>query len=285
MFRCGAHRGTVVANEPICDEHYLLVLRVIGFGRAVPGQFIQVRCGEAGAPGMFLRRPFSIAGARYSDDATEIDILYRVLGGGTQWLAKRQRRDPIDVIGPLGRGFDVVEDSALGIVVGGGVGLPPVMWLARVMAERGIRVMAVAGARSIRSLPVKVVGSPPQGGMYWSASEFGQARVLVATDDGSCGIGGTVLEGLKRLVESLERRRDRVTVYACGPEGMLRAVAEYAIAEGMACQVCMERMMACGMGTCQSCVVRIRDTSSRSGWRYRLCCADGPVFDAREVVW
>ncbi len=282
----GIFVGRVVATERICDDHHRISLGVEGFPAAAPGQFVQVRCGDtAGSAGAFLRRPFSIAGAREVSGGLEIDLLFRVLGVGTRWMAGRSLGDAVDVIGPLGRGFVPADGRHRHIVVGGGVGLPPVMWLARVLSEQGLPVAAVAGARSLGSLPLSGLRLAPDGEGWSSANEFGRAPVLVTTDDGSGGLRGTVLDGLAIAVGSAKAPPEPIAVYACGPEPMLRAVAGFAAERGVACQVCMERMMACGMGTCQSCVVRVRDDSSRAGWRYRLCCTDGPVFDARDVGW
>jgi dihydroorotate dehydrogenase electron transfer subunit len=164
------------------------------------------------------------------------------------------------------------------------------MWLARLMDGEGRRAVAVCGARGRSLLPLSLeVGASAAGGLSavttYRAAEFGSLPVIVTTDDGSCGLRGSVVDGLKAALPHAGVRAADVAIYACGPEKMLRAVADLAISEGIACQVCTERMMACGMGTCQSCVIRIRDAASREGWRYRLCCSDGPVFDAREVVW
>ena len=105
----------------------------------------------------------------------------------------------------------------------------------------------------------------------------------VTTDDGSCGLRGRVTDAMKVLFDSSMARA--TNVYACGPEPMLRAVAQLCAQQGVRCELAMERVMGCGMGTCQSCVVPVNDSTRAEGWRYALCCSEGPVFDARQVRW
>ncbi len=310
--RPGLFTTEVVENRAVCQEHFRLTLRATGFPDALPGQFVQVQCGVPDTPppaGMsdgsaaagerlaavsrgrpFVRRPFSIAGLRRDGGECRIDLIYRVIGTATVWMAGLRPGQYVSVIGPLGRPFCVVRGARLHILVGGGVGLPPTMWLGQLMGGDGLKAIAVCGARSGSLLPLTLeVGGGEVDGFSavatYRAAEFGTLPVIVTTDDGSCGLRGSVVDGLKAALPHAGVRAADVAIYACGPEKMLRAVADLAISEGIACQVCTERMMACGMGTCQSCVIRIRDAASREGWRYRLCCSDGPVFDAREVVW
>lgn len=307
----------VVASIPVCEEHFRLTLRTKDMPNAAPGQFVQVRCGSPdidvganssesaatdgqcfGADALpshgrgrpFTRRPFSIGGLRRSGDTSEIDLLYRVIGPGTTWMANLRPGQRVSVIGPLGKPFRVVDDAELSILVGGGIGLPPVMWLGGVIGQAGLKAVGVCGARSRGLLPITMEGAGARGAgggvaPLVSVPEFGRIPVVVTTDDGSCGLKGTVIDGLRTVLADMAGLHARTVIYACGPEKMLRAVAGVAATERIPCQVCMERMMACGMGTCQSCVIRIRDDSTGDGWRYRLCCTDGPVFDADQVLW
>jgi dihydroorotate dehydrogenase electron transfer subunit len=108
---------------------------------------------------------------------------------------------------------------------------------------------------------------------------------VVSTDDGTAGFHGAVTEALEAYVARRGIDATRTCIYACGPSGMLQGVACKASQWRVACQVAMERLMACGMGSCQSCVVRVRATDAPDGWRYKLCCTDGPVFEAEEIIW
>jgi len=109
--------------------------------------------------------------------------------------------------------------------------------------------------------------------------------VLISTDDGSLGFAGSAAQAFARYLHAHLEEDSSAVVYSCGPDAMMHATADLAEQYNIPCQVCLERMMACGMGTCQSCVVRIRDASDPKGWVYRLCCTDGPVFDSRVVIW
>jgi dihydroorotate dehydrogenase electron transfer subunit len=130
---------------------------------------------------------------------------------------------------------------------------------------------------------VKISGEEPS----LCFAEFASAGVpaVTATDDGSLGVPGRIPDAFARYVQKHVEVSPSATIYACGPEPMLRTVAKLGLEHKIATQVCMERVMACGMGTCQSCVVRTHDQVADDGWRYRLCCTDGPVFDARDIVW
>jgi dihydroorotate dehydrogenase electron transfer subunit len=289
----------VVENTLLCPDHYLLTLAAPGFPAAECGQFVQVQCGSpAGDPVAeslydptrvpIVRRPFSLAGARTIAGGMELRILYRVLGPGTAWMGQRRVGDRVSVAGPLGRPFTVDRKAELSLLVGGGTGLPPMMWLGRLMAEAGQRAFGICGARTQTLLPMTFGGTARADVGFANVmrvAEFGETPVVVTTDDGSLGLNGTVLDGIAAVRRAAGVSPERTAIYACGPEGMLRAVAELAAREGIACQVCLERMMACGMGTCQSCVVQTRDEQSSRGWRYQLCCQDGPVFDSRIVMW
>ena len=164
------------------------------------------------------------------------------------------------------------------------------LYLAEALAAAGKKVVAFNGARSASLLPLRLLptGAVRDDGVpSHSVAEFAAWGVdsAIATDDGSLGFHGLVGEPFKRWLAQLGDDAQSTAVYTCGPEAMMKAVAQIASAAGATCQVSLERHMACGMGTCQSCVVRVRDNEDSDGWRYRLCCTDGPVFDSRLVMW
>ncbi|UCD28824.1 MAG: dihydroorotate dehydrogenase electron transfer subunit [Planctomycetota bacterium] len=289
----GIFLARVLANQPICRQHHKLVLEVENFPPADPGQFIQILCADPGHENLtgptLLRRPFSIGGIRAKAKQCQIDIYLRVIGPGTRWLAQRKPADSVSILGPLGNPFPIAEDKPTAYLVGGGCGLPPLIWLAETLQRAGKHTIAFCGAQSADLLPltlrteVKVTGNK----QTLAFDEFAQldVPVIVSTDDGSLGAEGIISEVFTDYLDKNLKRADTVVVYTCGPNLMMQAVAEYCGKNSITCLVCLERMMACGMGTCQSCVVRIRDNSARDGWRYQLCCTDGPVFDSRDVIW
>ncbi|HOA72016.1 MAG TPA: dihydroorotate dehydrogenase electron transfer subunit [Phycisphaerae bacterium] len=290
----GVFLARVVSNESICREHYRLVLSVPELPPAQPGQFIQILCTEPSdlgwTGGAFIRRPFSIGGLRRGSTGVEVEILHRAIGIGTRWLARLQPGDPVSFLGPLGRPF-VLPDrgQSPALLVGGGIGLPPLIWLAESLQAAGVPAIAFCGSRTADLLPLRREPGVDcsSGEPALSCREFARAGVpaLVATDDGSLGVRGLVPDVFAAYLDRHPELAESAVVYTCGPEPMMRATAEIALRRGLPCQVCLERMMACGMGTCQSCVVRVRDTQAPSDWAYRLCCTDGPVFNAADVIW
>lgn len=289
----GVFTGRVVSNEPICREHWRFEAEFAGFPPASPGQFVQILCadpaGETNGAGAFLRRPFSIGGLRQQGDRSRISIIHRVLGVGTRWLSQLAPGDEVSFLGPLGKPFSIHTDRSVSFLVGGGIGLPPLMWLAEALARAGKRTVAFAGSRTGDLLPmtrlaeVEISGARPT----MAFREFAEhgVPVVVSTDDGSLGARGLIVEHFEKHLDAAAGMASSAVVYTCGPEKMIAAVADVCERRSIPCQVCMERMMGCGMGTCQSCVIRTHDSDDPEGWRYRLCCTDGPVFDAREIIW
>ena len=254
---CWLEPVEVLANERVTEGVGLIALAAPRTARALrPGQFVHVRI-EQGTD-FILRRPFSV----HRVDGERIEILYQVLGRGTRALAEVVQGTRMDILGPLGSGFSVPEGAAHALVVAGGLGAAPMGMLVEDLAARGVAVTAALGAPTVQRLVAREL------------FERVARRVCVATDDGSAGELGFVTVLLDRLIS--EDRPD--IVYVCGPETMARSVAMAAAAAGIACEVSLERLMACGIGACLTCVV-----ATTSGQK-RACC-DGPVFDAKEVLW
>jgi NAD(P)H-flavin reductase len=162
------------------------------------------------------------------------------------------------------------------------------LYLARILSEAGKDVVAFNGARSASLLPLRLAPSvavSEQGSPALCVAEFAAMDVpaVVTTDDGSLGFDGLISQPFESWLA--ERDPGDVVVYSCGPEPMMRAIGEACRARGIECYLSLERHMACGMGTCQSCVCKTRDRSVERGWSFSLCCTDGPVFPAGEIVW
>ncbi len=219
--------------------------------QAQPGQFVQVKCGHS----RMLRRPISICDI----DADHMRLVFEVRGEGTEWLSRRAVGDRVDLIGPLGRGFDLAGDKLL--LVGGGIGLPPMLYAAK--ACKG-EAHVVAGFRA-------------QDRAMLTADFLEVAKdVALASDDGSIGYHGFV-DALVR--QKLEKEEGFTAVLACGPKPMLRAIVKVAEAFDVPVQVSMEERMACGVGACLGCAVQMADGAMKH------VCKDGPIFNAREVDW
>jgi dihydroorotate dehydrogenase electron transfer subunit len=289
----GVFVGRVVSNQSVCRDQWRFEAAFHDFPPALPGQFVQILCAdpleENRAGGAFLRRPFSIGGLRRIGQQAFISITHRVLGIGTRWLSQLAPGDQISFLGPLGRPFCIDPQRPAALLVGGGIGLPPLIWLAEALVRAGKQTIAFAGARTADLLPLTRVPDVPVSGTAPSLAfeEFANHQVptVVSTDDGSLGAAGLIVEHFERYLDQADSPGESAVVYSCGPEKMLAAVARTCEKRSIPCQVCMERMMACGMGTCQSCVIRTHDKEDPEGWRYSLCCTDGPVFDGQTVIW
>ena len=238
-----------------------------------------------------LRRAFSIAGLRRTGAGVEVDVIYRVVGTATRWMGSLRGGDPLSVLGPMGNSFPLSHRKPDAWLVAGGVGLPPMIWLAAALQETAKRVVAFCGAQThdllALTLDPAVQPDPSAKTATPSAKEFVEsgANVVVSTDDGSLGFRGYVGAAMVAYHQANPIAADELVVYTCGPEPMMRFVAEYCVAREIECYVCVERNMACGTGMCQSCVVPVRDTSDPAGWSYRLCCTDGPIFEASTILW
>lgn len=230
------------------------------------GQFVHVRCAPPGQWDPLLRRPLSLH--RIDQRRGEVEVLFRVVGRGTGFLAGLAAGDEIDLIGPLGQGFPTdLAQGETAVLVAGGIGVAPLVALAEELAAKGTPLTAALGAQTAAGLV--------------AADALGKVagRVMTATDDGSAGHHGFVTELLAGLLE----RVARPVVYACGPEPMLRRVQAMVAENGPRVRgyLSLEARMACGVGACLGCAVR----RAGPGTAYHHVCHDGPVFAAGEVVF
>ncbi len=253
--------ATVKVNKLVAHKTYLMSLDVAkGFSDAKPGQFVMLRVGDSTDP--LLRRPFSIAGI---DEDGSLLVLYRVVGKGTALMSQWKPRTSTGVLGPLGRGFDFASKQELSIMVAGGIGIAPLLFLSHQLKSSKTILLMGAGKRE-ELIPVE--------GLAKTGLE-----IAIATEDGSRGHRGLVTELLDKALNDVEV--GQTMVYACGPEPMLSKVSSMCSGKGVRCQVSVETAMACGVGACQGCAVR----SKKKQPAYYHVCKDGPVFDAEEIVW
>ena len=270
----GRHlEACVIEHEEIAPSTRRIVLHAPELaGCAAPGQFVHVLCGASHDP--LLRRPFSIHDA--DPESGRVSLLYEVRGRGTALLAEKASGEPLDMLGPLGQGFALPESSEESLIlVAGGIGVAPLYFLARKIADASVcdGVTVLIGARTEE--------------MLLCVNELSQlaSDVKVSTDDGSRGYHGLVTGLLDEYIEDAQGT-SRPRVFACGPMSMLKAVAQVAETRGLNCQVSTEARMACGVGACMSCVVKVRAGSAPdASYRYVRACREGPVFDADEVIW
>jgi dihydroorotate dehydrogenase electron transfer subunit len=268
-------KSRLVWNRPVGPGWYVLRLAEPELARAAgPGQFVEIMTSDAQAFDPLLRRPMSVYWA--DPVAGTYDILYTAVGRGTRWLAdlppepRAGRPDEIDVIGPFGNRFTFPGARDRSFLVGGGVGVAPLYFLARQLCagKRPPGITLCMGARSAAQL---------QGIEEFRALPI---RSEVATDDGSAGHRGYVTGLLEKLLEEEPPDDRSIKLYGCGPTGMNEALRAIAMKRGLWCEICLEARMACGFGICFGCVAPIKKELGGPFFNRRICW-EGPVFDAR----
>lgn len=265
-------KAPILANDDLGCNLWLMTLRAPDIAHGIePGQFVHMLV--PGMPDHILRRPFSVYAA--NEEEGTLDILYQVVGFGTDHMTALELGAECEVIGPVGYGWKPPADARRALLVGGGVGSAPLFMLAEQLVEKGTDVDVVLGAQTQGALVTR--------GRYErllaQAEGCTSNAPRCATDDGSFGREGfctsLVEEALAEAADS-GARYDYLAV--CGPEPLMRIVADLALEAGVTCQVSLEKRMACGIGACLSCVVETVHGKRRA-------CVNGPVFNAKEVVW
>ncbi len=277
----------VLGQREIAPAHLALRFRAPDVAAAAqPGQFVHVLCGRGPAGDgihRYLRRPFSLLRAR--EARGEAEFVYRVQGDGTRWLAGLRPGSPLSVLGPLGRPFPLPPARLAAVLVGGGVGVPPLFFLARLLCGLGRPVSVILGARTKNLLLLE------------GAFRRLGCAVTVTTEDGSRGRRGLVTGPLEEILAGGD-----VVVYACGPIPMLAAVQAQLARRGAPGYLAVEERMACGVGACLGCPVPVvaepgaacelaaayealdRARRGELPLRYARVCVDGPVFPSWEVA-
>ena len=245
----------IYSQEEISPDIFSMWLEAPAIAEeARAGQFVSVYCRDGSR---LLPRPISLC--EIDRENGRLRLVYRIAGKGTQEFSKLHKGVSLPVLGPLGNGFTMKEEKA--IIVGGGIGIPPMLELAK---QLSCEKTVVLGYRDELFLK----------------DEFeSYADVVVATEDGSCGTKGTVIDAIK------EAGVDGKVIYACGPMPMLKALAEYAEAHDMEAQISLEERMACGIGACLGCICKTKKKDHHTNVNNQRICKDGPVFDAKEVVF
>jgi dihydroorotate dehydrogenase electron transfer subunit len=272
----------VISNVRLSSDYNVLGLAAPEIAaRTLPGQFVMVKTGERLEP--LLRRPFSVFEViRQNGSVIGLSLLSKRIGPSTALLFDAKTGDRIQCLGPLGRPFAPVTAPDEAWLVAGGVGLAPFVTLAETLRARNVRIRLYYGARRADEL------------FYLDTFERMGVELVLTTEDGSGGSESnpklrTWVGGRSRITVPLERDlKDRppaakLMIYACGPEGMLAAVAKLASAYGRPSQVSVERVMGCGLGGCYSCVIPVKREDGKS--HYVRSCLAGPVFRGNEIDW
>ncbi len=253
----------VVEHQSIQGGYSLLVMRAPGVAPLVqPGQFIHVKVPHLGDS--VLRRPFSV----FKTDGDRLAILYKNVGKGTRTLQFLRAGEKLSIVGPLGHGFPAPDPKKFPVIVAGGYGNAALYLTARTSPVKGI---AFFGGRTAQD----VLCVSDFQALGWD--------VRVATDDGSLGTKGLVTAALD-LWCAAEAKEITPEFFCCGPNGMLKAVAERAMKSGQTAWVSLDNNMGCGVGACLTCVVKVKADNAQ-GWEWKRSCHEGPVFECREILW
>lgn len=271
MFTKDDMTATILSNAEVAPCHYLMTLAVSKvFGQAQPGQFVMLRPEGRGFP--FLGRPLGIYSLAEQAEGARIEVLYRAAGKGTKVISALCEGDRIEILGPLGNRFEHRQGMKAAVLVAGGIGIAPLVFLAERLSLASLseqpRLILYVGARDSAGL----LGIDRM-------KTFG-VEVRVSTDDGSAGYRGPVTDLLLQDLASFDAAKTEI--FVCGPNPMLKRLSDMVADQAIPCQVLMEERMACGMGACLGCTIEVR---TPSGVEYRQVCADGPVFDLRSIVW
>ena len=258
---------TIISNKTAAQDHFLLKIKAPYLATsAQPGQFVNVKIEDGKNPPL-LRIPLGI----HQKSEGEITLLYKVVGKGTGLLSRKRKGDKIDILGPLGKGFDVSDTkqnkNKKALMIAGGHGAAPLYALAEELAGRKKKIEVFLGACSKKHIVCD--------------KNFRKlkAKVYIATDDGSKGYKGYVTDLLKEHLKKYKRNAIRNTeIFACGPKLMLAAVAGLAKHFKISAQVSVDEYMACGIGASLGCAIRTKDG-------YKMVCKDGPEFDSEEIDW
>ncbi len=243
----------VKSNREIAENTFIIKFQSEKIANvAKPGQFCNVKVFEGTSP--LLRRPFSISDINQN----EISFMYKVVGSGTEILSKKQEGDIVNVLGPLGKGFNLDDDFEHAIIIGGGIGIAPFPFVIKNLKNKTHTVLF--GVRNINE-----------------SHNYGLTNIQYSSDDGTIGLHGNVIDLLK--IE-LQKNNDRnVKLFACGPTPMIKALQAFTKENNLFCEVSLESAMACGIGICQACVVEVDKNKP-----YKLICKHGPVFNINEII-
>ncbi len=251
-------KAAVTDNRQLIKNHYLLILQPLEkIKKPRPGNFFMLSVNNGLDP--LLKRPFSI----YRSAAGKLQIIYRVVGKGTDILSKRKTGDKLEVIGPLGNNFPIKKTEQNVILIAGGLGIAPIFSLAETVTPPPLLFY---GARTKKEVlctdELKKIGIDP----------------IISTNDGTLGKKGNIVNVLKKFITNNSSQITRYSFYACGPEPMLKALSPLSEKYKLNMHVALEQNMACGLGTCLGCVVK-----TKTG--YKRVCKEGPVFPIGEILW
>jgi dihydroorotate dehydrogenase electron transfer subunit len=237
---------------------------------AQPGQFLMIRVTETYEP--FLPRPMSVHRIikNKKDEAEAFQVLFKIAGKGTKLLAEKTEGEQLQVLGPLGKGFRIDKTCSETLLVAGGIGVAPMVFLIEELARTSAKIKAFVGGATSKDL------------LALDIFKKYAYDLFITTEDGSQGKKGMITESLEEYLTDRNNAKDTI-MYACGPKAMLKQVAFLSNKFKLPCQLSFESRMACGLGACLGCVIQTK--SGDNNCHYKRVCIEGPVFNAQEVIW
>lgn len=242
--------------------------------KAKPGQFVHLQVSE----GIPMRRPISIMSIDYENDS--FDILYKIIGDGTLALSKRKVGEKISVIGPIGKGFTILKDKSIPMMIGGGLGIPPIIAMSQVLKnDNNYQPIAILGSEIPMPFATKAINDN-----YHTLKLLDNWNIkckLTSMQNYEGFYKGYVTDVARNYLASLDDEGlQKLAIYSCGPEAMLEAVSKLSFEFDLPCQVCLEEFMACAVGGCAGCAIMVK---TKDGDKMQRVCVDGPVFEAKSI--
>jgi dihydroorotate dehydrogenase electron transfer subunit len=264
--------GEISRNEEIQEDCFLMKVKLApSFENPLPGQFVMIRI--AGLNDPFLSRPISIYSFSHGRDCCTIELLYRVVGKGTQVLAGLIEGSQVEINGPLGNGFEIKSVKKNIVFISGGIGIAPLSLLIETLRQRAdyssSAMIMYPGFQNIFA----IVGLDKMRDYC--------RDINVCTDDGTMGRKGLVTQIFQKDMKKF--MPDNTSIFACGPKEMLKSLSKILNKNKYSCQVSLEERMACGTGACMGCAVAVKD--KKGALAYKRVCAEGPVFNLADIIW
>lgn len=248
-------KSRIVEKKEPQNKIYLLKIHSPEIASIIqPGQFLNIHVSDDSYP--LLRRPFSVCDV----EGENIYIMFNILGEGTRILAKKNVGDSLDILGPLGVGFNLDDDYETAVIVAGGLGAAPFPYVTRLLRNKKKILSFIGGKTELDVIT------------------YGMHNYKTASDDGSVEFKGTVIDLLKTQLQHLQNQK--IKIFGCGPTAMLRSLKQFCMENEFNCEVSTECAMACGFGICQGCPIE----STKNKDKYLLVCKNGPVFNIKDVI-
>jgi dihydroorotate dehydrogenase electron transfer subunit len=251
---------SIIQNDKVSSDCYKLKILAPKIAKeSQPGQFVHIKIQQKNGP--LLRRPFAVHNAEQNKI---LEVLYKIRGQGTSILSSKAKNDKLDIIGPLGHGFNIDSKSKEAFIIAGGMGIAPLLFLIKELVKKGKKVISFIGSSCEDNI------------LCYDEINKLQGELVLATEDGSKGKKGKVTEIFRDYLKNVKKKNGEI--FAAGPKAMLEEISKLSYHFNIPAQLSLDEIIACGVGACLGCAVK-----TKKG--YKLACKDGPIFKADEIIW